>query len=104
MPECAKAGCQYKTPSADVYLETLDNAKEHREDVNKAGIKQMVSARNILRKGICHRVRGRRNIACLLLDCVLWMPKRRCANCRFFVDKNHHLSDFLPENSVLFWR
>lgn len=34
-------------------METLENAKEQRKDVGKAGVKQTVSTRDKLRKRIC---------------------------------------------------
>ena len=40
-------------PSTHVHMETLENAKEQRKDVGKAGLKQTVSTRDILRKRIC---------------------------------------------------
>ena len=39
--------------STHVHMETLENAKEQRKDVGKAGFKQTVSTRDILCKGIC---------------------------------------------------
>ena len=39
--------------TAHVHMETLENTKEQRKDVGKAGLKQTVSTRDILRKRIC---------------------------------------------------
>ena len=40
-------------PSTHVHMETLENAKEQRKDVGKAGLKQTVSTRDIVCKRIC---------------------------------------------------
>ena len=40
-------------PSTHVHMETLENAKEQRKDVGKAGLKQTVSTRDILCERIC---------------------------------------------------
>lgn len=47
-----KTGQTDMIPSTHVYMETLENAEEQRKESDKAGIKQTVSAWDIIRKRI----------------------------------------------------
>lgn len=53
---CAKNGRTDTISSTHVHMETLEIAKEQRKDVGKAGLKQTVSTRDILCKGICQNL------------------------------------------------